>query len=275
MICNTRLFSVEKPIDNHMENKPLILNSDYCQIEELEPSPSSPPNNTDDPGTTAKKCWEINTTFGIDHAKAPNEEATNFRDYALDMNYGASKDLQAKLVLHYISEAGESSIGRAEVGAKKGLYEIEKSKINFAIFPTVDFMISKSAVVSKGLPDTGTNLTIPLLISKRLGSFILVSNIGFVLPLNDKNRATQTLLSLAGGMNINESSILTAELFRSSVSSFRRNATTSIGLGNVDKLTNKILFYFSIGKTIGNTSDGADHLNVLNGFKFFFGSGEK
>lgn len=256
-----------------------------CQIGNLEPSPSSPPNNSDDPGTTDPHCWEINHTFNIDHSKNPDGTRSDYSDYALDMNYGVKPGLQAKMVIHYNSlstndpsalpnsNGNASAIGRIELGAKQQIYTNEQKQLVVALFPTVDFMSPGSSAVQKGLPDTGTNLTLPVLVSKKYGPVVLVSNAGVILSLSDPTKPAQALMSFGAGVNVTDTTTITGEVYRTSEMNLHNNVTTSVGVGVSTKITKNAVLYMSLGETVGATADGAAHVYALAGVKVLFGQG--
>ncbi len=259
----------------------LVLAQDLrpCQVGKLDPAPASPPNISDDPGTTDPQCWEINNTFSFDHATNPDGSHSDFEDFALDMNYGIKPGVQAKMVIHYDSQSvpgldtQASAFGRIEVGVKQQLYNNEQKQLTIAWFPTIDFMTPGSAAVRHGLPDTGTNLTLPILVSKRYGPVALVSNAGVILSLSDPSKPAQALMSFGAGMNVTDSTIVTGEVYRTSAFNLQDQATTGVVVGMTTKVSNNALLYMSLGKTVGATADGSAHFYALTGIKVLFGKG--
>jgi hypothetical protein len=254
-----------------------FLEAHPCRLGDLEPSPSSPPNNIDDPGTTDTGCFEINNTVSFDHATNSDGSISDYNDNLLDMNYGVRDGLQAKMVIHYnsqdISNTEASALGRIEIGGKQRIYENKDHGLDISLFPTIDFMAPGSPAIRRGLSDSGTNITLPILISKRYGPIVVVSDAGFVVSLSDTTKPAQVILSTSAGINLSNSTILTGEIYQTSATNLHTDRTTSVGVGLSTKLSNSALLYMSLGKTIGETADGAAHVYALAGVKFLFGKG--
>ena len=68
-----------------------------------------------------------------------------------------------------------------------------------------------SVAKAKGLTDSGTNLTLPILISKKYGPVIIVSDAGIVMSLKDSNKPAQIILSTAAGINLSKKTIPSAK----------------------------------------------------------------
>jgi hypothetical protein len=263
-------------LTNSKDNQRL-LEAHPCNLGNLEPGASSPPNNTDDPDTTDTGCFEINNIVSFDFAKNSDGSISDYNDNMLDMNYGVRDGLEAAMVIHYntqdINNNKASALGRIEFSVKQSIYENQDSDLDITLNPEIDFMASKSTAIKRGLPDSGTNLTLPILISKKYGPIVVVNNAGFIVSLNDSNEPAQVLLSTSAGVKLSKSTILTGEIYRTSDTNLHKDVTTTVGVGLSAKLSDNALMYMSLGKTIGETADGSSHIYALAGVRFFFGKG--
>lgn len=145
------------------------------------PAFAGPPLLTDDPDTPGDKHWEINVAFTLDKT---NKEAT-FETPLLDLNYGVGDNIQLKyevpfLIQHEQGMGIQSGLGNSLVGVKWRFIDEEKFGLNMSTYPQLEFNPPTSSA-GRGLVDKGTNLLLPVEVSKKFGPFWVDGELGYTI----------------------------------------------------------------------------------------------
>ena len=131
-----------------------------------------PPMITDDPGTTPKGTWEINTTF--------NSAVTNMNEYEiprLDFNYGANERIQLKIEIPFLltttpDKGLARSTGSPVPGIKYRFLDESKHFISVSTYPQAAVAIHA---------DDETQYKLPLQFQKTFKRFAIGEDFGIIL----------------------------------------------------------------------------------------------
>ena len=142
------------------------------------PSFAGPPLLTDDPDTPGDKNWEINVAFTLDKLQTESTYETPL----IDLNYGVGENIQLKYEVPWLifQEQGigtKSGMGNSLVGVKWRFLDEDKSGVNMSVYPQFEFNPPTSSA-RRGLVDEGTNLLLPVEVSKKFGPVLINGELG-------------------------------------------------------------------------------------------------
>ncbi|MDR3607588.1 MAG: hypothetical protein P4M08_09425 [Oligoflexia bacterium] len=243
-----------------------------------ESTPQSPPLNVDDPSTPGCNRFEINVVTDGDIARSRN----TWELPLLDLNYGIGDNIQLKYEVPFVNSASQdanaSAIGESRAGIKYMFFENEPSKLQLATYPQLTFVSANSDAVIKGLASPGSIVTLPMLLSRRigataLGEINLTANVGY----NISTKAdTPDFISAAIGIgtpirhNMALMGELTTEQAIAKLSDETRSQLVQADLGMMTTITQRFLLFGSVGHSVFS-SDTQGHTYILAGFRVLTG----
>lgn len=240
-------------------------------VERPESSPSSPPLDTDDPGTPGTNGYEINFILNCDKSKD-----SRGCEAGIDAAFGIGESIQIRISKSRVqnSPTGEPTMngyGTTDLGVKYRFYD--KNGLAIAVFPSYRFNDGTRFQGNDGQPiePDGRSIYLPLIISKEVGHYTIVVNLAAErnLDYSDKNAVFS---SIAIGRALNYTTRVMAEVASERSTSFlNRETTMRVGIVKVFPIANsryQVSWFGSIGRTIGTADDGQVHIKALTGFSF-------
>ena len=238
--------------------------------EKPESSPSSPPLATDDPGTPGRNGYEIN--FITDCDRAHGSQAC---ESGVDAAFGIGDKVQFRISKFRTQNQNDGDPtrkgwGATDVGIKWRFWD--KDGLRVAVFPSFRADDASIKINPDGtvIPSDGRSIYIPLIVSKDIGKYTVVANVGRRENLDDANQSS-VFTSIAIGRAIGPYSRIISEVASESSHEGRR---TDVRIGWV-----KVLFpnrasryqtslFTSVGRSVGSTNDGKTHATLLFGLSF-------
>ena len=232
--------------------------------EERADSSPSGPLKTDDTGTQAKHGIEVNVFGNCDRSRNGSScESVVGIDYGITDNLEVSFE-KSVVREHEHGEAPFRGAGPTEIGVKYRFYD--KNGFSMAVAPSYEFNDATRHRDENGEkePGEGNVVYLPLIISKEMGKFTTVANIGY--KRNLQNHENSYVTSLAVGRSLSETSRVMAEIYSERRSHFE-NQRTDVRVGWVKMIFPKsknfeTSVFTSIGRSIGYTEDGKPHTSV-------------
>ncbi len=181
---------------------------------------AGPPLLTDDPDTPGDKHWEINTAFTLDKR---NSSAT-METPLLDINYGVGDNIQLKyevpmLVRHESGAGTQGGLGNSLVGVKWRFLDEDKYGVNVSTYPQLEFNPPTTSA-DRGLVDRGTNLLLPVEVSKKFGPVWVNGEVGYTLHQQSDD---EWFYGLSGGYEVRENLTIMGEVHGGATYQFKRN----------------------------------------------------
>lgn len=286
LVSNVALAETESVATSRLSNESVSEGQFHwlthkCNSEEgdeIETTPQSPPLNVDDPATPGCNNWEINVVVDGDFAHSDN----TWELPLLDINYGIGDNLQLKYeipnVVSSTQDSNTSTIGNSKAGVKYQFYRNDESKLQFAVYPQVEFSNPGKTSSSDSAETHGTIVTLPLLMSKRIGrtsrgNVMLSANLGY----NISSRVdTANFVSASIGVGaplIKKISILAeaaTEQAMNPIADDPRSQIVKIDVGLMSPIGKHFMIFGSMGKSLV-ASDEQDHTYFASGFRFLPG----
>lgn len=205
-----------------------------------------PPMITDDPGTPGNRKWEINLAVAFEHR--PNETSSDVP--GIDLNYGVGENIQLTLQggPALLKRRGRGAIGGldgTEAAVKWRFLDEEKCGFDVSMFPRVIFNISRASV-RRGLAEDGTRFQIPFQASKTFGRFHADAEFG---PIASTVGRAEFIHGIVGGVELDKTTMLMAELHATSRTNFTRDVWT-VNLGLRHNLSDTRILIASLGHEI-------------------------
>lgn len=237
------------------------------ESERPESNPSSPPLQTDDTGTPGPGGIELNTTMSCDRSSVSKS-----CERLIDVNFGVGEKLQIKVERAYQVQHGpdgDSSrgMGPTDIGLKYRFYD--RKGFSAAIYPTVT-VDNSSRRDSQGekMESGGNAIYIPLILSKDIGNYTVVTNTGYRRSFKDRDDDS-IIGGISVGKAINETTRVMGEVFSERDRNFH-NRRTDVRVGFIKIVTpNSAKFqtsvYASLGRSVGRTEDGVPHTTLQFG----------
>ncbi len=233
----------------------------------LDSSPSSPPLESDDPGTPGPNGIEINVYSNLDSFKVGNSLSS-----VIDANYGLGDQIQIRLSKEALHEKidGQTEFygyGQTSLAIKWRFYDNSTNSFKLAVYPSYQFADETKQI---DVDSEGRSLYIPIILSKTSGRYTFLLNAGISTNLDFASKKSN-FISLALGRASSETFRLMSE-----VVSQKSNVGQRVDLrfGFVKEIfpneesKYETGFFGSVGRNIGWTDDGYEHLNILIGFAF-------
>ncbi len=235
-------------------------------FEEAESSPSSPPLNTDDPGTPGTNGVEVNFVTDCDSAKGSRSCQTG-----IDIAVGIGENLQVRVSKYAVEErvSGEPTFrgtGVTNLGAKYRFYD--KNGLQIATYPNYQFDDGTRHLNEDGTPaeTEGSAVYLPIIVSKELGKWTVVSNVGYSMNLKSKDR-NSVFTSVALGRSLSQTSRVMTEV---TASTSKAGTTSDVRVGWVkvifpnEESRFRTAFFVSAGKSL-KSDDGLSHKTLRIG----------
>lgn len=232
-------------------------------------TPSSPPLATDDTGTPGKKGVEINFVSDCDRSRSGKS-----CEMIIDSNFGIGEKIQLKIekaAVHETSpdDASFRGAGPTSIGLKYRFYD--RSGTTMAVYPTYKMNDGTKRTNEDGeeLKTEGRSIYLPLIISKDMGTFTTVANIGYTHAIDARDDSSITT-ALSVGRAINDTSRVMAEIYSERNTNFS-NRRTDVRVGWVklvlpnNSSRYQTSIFTSIGRSVGSTEDGVPHTTVQFG----------
>jgi hypothetical protein len=236
-----------------------------------ESSPSSPPLETDDPGTPGRQGYEINFIVNCDKANSSRSCQTG-----VDAAFGLGDKAQLRISKSIVEEriAGDAALnglGPTDIGIKYRFYAQEGWQLG--IFPSIDLDDGARRREADGTPieREGQSIYLPIIVSKDVPIagqvFTLVGNAAWRQNLEHPGNDA-IFVSLAVGRAIDEASRLMAETV-SECNSHWQQCRNDVRVGYAHAILNPISdkyqtsFFGSLG--VGRNSDKQLHTTILFG----------
>jgi hypothetical protein len=236
-----------------------------------ESSPSSPPLETDDPGTPGRQGYEINFIVNCDRANS-SRSCQSGVDAAFGLGDKAQLRISKSIVEERIAgEAALNGLGPTDIGIKYRFYDKEDWKLG--IFPSIDLDDGARQREADGtsIEREGRSIYLPIIVSKDMSiaghAFTLVGNAAW--RQNLEHPANDAIfVSLAVGRAIDEASRLMAEAV-SECNSHWQQCRDDVRVGYIHAVLNPLSnkyqtsFFGSLG--VGRNADRQLHETILFG----------
>lgn len=233
------------------------------QHEDLPDSnPSSPPLETDDPGTPGPYGIEVNLIENLELFSNNKNNAV-----AIDANFGIGEYLQLRFSKEQLQETQPgtdtfSGYGPSSLAIKWRF--LDNNSLKLAVYPSYQL---NDATLRPGVDKKGASLYFPLIISKTFGLSTVVLNIGATKNFDNPDERS-SFYSVAVGRACSETSRCFGE-----VASEKTNNNQQIDLrvGFVkelfpnEKSNYETGLFGSVGHSVGWTEDQLDHTKILFG----------
>lgn len=227
------------------------------------PAFAGPPLLTDDTGTPGDKHWEINVAFTLDK----RHTETTYEAPILDFNYGLGNNIQIKyevpwLVRHERDVGTKAGLGNSVVGVKWRFLDQERYGINMSVYPQYEFNPPTSSA-DRGLVDDGTNLLLPVQVSKKFGPVWVNGEFGYTFR---QHRDDEWLYGLSSGYEIREDLSILGEIHGESTKNFRRHKVV-FNIGAQWDFTKRYGLLASAGRSFDSGASGQPNLLIYLGFQ--------
>jgi hypothetical protein len=221
------------------------------------PAFAGPPLLTDDPDTPGDKNWEINVAFTLD--KRPTE--STYETPLIDLNYGVGENIQLKyevpwLVLHEQGDGTKSGLGNSLVGVKWRFLDEDKSGVNMSVYPQIEFNPPTSSA-RRGLVDEGTNVLLPVEVSKKFGPVLVNGELGYTIRQHDDD---EWFYGLICGYQLQENLTFLGEIHGSATNEFKTNEVV-FNIGTQWDFTKRYGLLASAGRSFSRAT--SDEPNLL------------
>jgi hypothetical protein len=230
------------------------------------PALAGPPLLTDDTGTPGDRHWEINLAYTLDkrHTETTHEVPI------LDFNYGVGDNIQLKyevpwLVLHERDAGTKSGLGKSVVGVKWRFLDEKRYVVSMSVYPQCEFNNPTSSS-DRGLVDKGTDVLLPLQVSKRIGQIWVNGEIGYMFRQHFDD---EWLYALSSGYQIRENLTFLGEIHCNSTNNFDENEVV-FNMGTQWDLNKTCGILASVGRSLYNSKgDDVEFMSYL-GVQFLY-----
>ena len=221
------------------------------------PAFAGPPLLTDDPDTPGDKHWEINVAFTLEKLQTESTYETPL----IDLNYGVGDNIQIKYEVPWLifQEQGagtKSGAGNSLAGVKWRFLDEEKIGVNMSTYPQFEFNPPTSSA-RRGLVDEGTNLLLPVEVSKKFGPFLVNGELGYTIRQHEDD---EWFYGLICGYQIQENLTFLGEIHGGATKEFKANEVV-FNIGTQWDFTKKYGLLASAGR--GFSRAASDEPNLL------------
>jgi hypothetical protein len=220
------------------------------------PACAGPPLQTDDTGTPGDKQWEINIAYSLDkrHTTATHETPI------LDLNYGVGDNIQLKyevpwLVIHENGIGTKSGLGNSVAGVKWRFLDEKRDGVAMSVYPQVEFN-NPTTSADRGIVDEGTNLLLPVQVSKKFGPVWINGEVGYTFR---QHSTDEWLYGLSSGYEIRENLSLLGEIHGVSTKNLKNNEVV-FNIGTQWDFTKKYGLLASVGRSFRSGASGQPNL---------------
>lgn len=217
---------------------------------------AGPPLLTDDTGTPGDKHWEINVAVTIDKR---HTEAT-YEAPILDFNYGLGDNIQLKyevpwLVRHEDGAGTNGGVGNSVFGVKWRFLDQERDGVNMSVYPQFEVNPPTSSA-DRGLVDEGTNLLLPVQVSKKFGPVWVNGEFGYTFRQHFDDG---WLYGLSSGYEIREDLSIVGEIHGGTTKEFRKHEVV-FNVGTQWDFTKRYGLLVSAGRSFNSGASGQPNL---------------
>ncbi len=227
------------------------------------PAHAGPPLQTDDTGTPGDKHWEINIGYSLDkrHANTTHETPT------LDLNYGVGENIQLNygvpwLVLHENGNGTKSGLGNSTVGVKWRFLDEKRNGVAMSVYPQFEFN-NPTTSADRGIVDEGTNLLLPVQVSKKFGPVWINGEAGYTFR---QHSTDEWLYGLSNGYEILKIFSLLGEIHGVSTKDLKNNEVV-FNIGSQWDFDKKYGLLASVGRSFKSATSGAPNLLLYLGLQ--------
>src|SRR3989442_14379653 len=225
-----------------------------------------PPLLTDDPLTPGNRHWEINVAWTL--SQKQNERL--FAIPLIDINYGLGQHLQLKaevpwLVLQERRGGAQSGIGSANFGVKWRFLDKDRHGFAMSTYPQLEIRTSASSA-RRGLIEQGSELLLPVEISRELGPVTINGELGYQVLQREKDGM---LYGLVVGGEINKRLELVGEIHGTAKRNFAEDELI-FNVGGRFKMSKHYTLLFSSGRSLRRAVTGQPTLLAYVGCQFNF-----
>src|SRR2546425_6690273 len=225
-----------------------------------------PPLITDDPETPGNGHWEINVAWTL--SQKQNERL--FAIPLIDINYGLGQRIQLKaevpwLVLQERRGGIQSGIGSANFGVKWRFLDKDRHGFAMSTYPQLEIRTSASSV-RRGLIEQGSELLLPIEISRELGPVTIDGEVGYQVVQREKD---EVLYGLVVGGEINKRLELVGEIHGTAKRNFAEDELI-FNVGGRFKMSKHYTLLFSSGRSLRRAVTGQPTLLAYVGCQFNF-----
>src|SRR5438874_2118103 len=225
-----------------------------------------PPLITDDPETPGNGHWEINGAWTL----SQKQNRRLFAIPLIDINYGLGERIQLKaevpwLVLQERQKENQSGIGSANVGVKWRFMDKDRHGFAMSTYPQLEIRTSASSV-RRGLVEQGSELLLPVEISRELGPVTINGELGYQVVQREKD---EVLYGLVIGGEINKRLELVGEIHGTAKRNFAGNELI-FNVGGRFKMGKHYTLLFSSGRSLRGAAIAQPTLVAYVGCQFNF-----
>ena len=225
-----------------------------------------PPMITDDPGTPGNGKWEIETAFTFQRTP----ERKTFEGPVLDFNYGWGERIQLKYEVGWDfvdnkrdpDRGRHSGTGNSLAGFKYRFLDEDRHGFALSLYPQIEFN-TPPGVSRRGVVESGTNVFLPVEVSKTFGPIQVAGEMGYELIQHGRD---QWMYGVVAEYPLTKKIELLGEFRGNLDQDFRRNDLI-LNFGTRISLTEKIGFIFSAGRSVRSSHDSPTAL-VYAGLRF-------
>jgi len=218
---------------------------------------AGPPLLTDDPDTPGDKHWEINVAFVLNKYQTESTYDTP----NLDLNYGVGNNIQIKyevpwLILHEQGIGTQTGLGNSNFGVKWRFLNEEQYGVNMSTYPQYEFH-SITSSVNKGLVEEGTNLLLPVEVSKKMGPVLIDGEVGYTI---EQQHEDEWLYGFFIGYDVRENLTILGEIHCITAKGINKNDAV-FNVGTQWDFTKNYGLLASAGRSLANGA--SDEPNLL------------
>lgn len=225
-----------------------------------------PPLITDDPETPGNGHWEINVAWKL----SQKQDERLFAIPLLDINYGFGEHVQLKaevpwLVLQDRRGGTQSGLGSANFGVKWRFLDKDRHGFAMSTYPQLEIRTSASSA-RRGLIEQGSELLLPVEISRELGRVTINGEFGYQVVQREKDEVIYGLV-VAG--EINKRLELLGEIHGIAKRNFAEEELI-FNVGGRFKMSKHYTLLFSSGRSLRRAVTGQPTLLAYVGAQFNF-----
>jgi hypothetical protein len=228
---------------------------------------AGPPLLTDDPDTPGNRHWEINLAWTV----LQTRDGRLFGLPLVDLNYGLGERVQLKAEVPWLvlqdrhGAPTQSGIGSTNLGVKWRFIDKGKNAFAMSAYPQLEFRTS-AVSVRKGLIEPGSELRLPIEMSRKFGPLAIVGEVGYQIVQHEKD---EWIYGLAVAREINDRFELLGEIHGESKRDLTENEVV-FNLGGRYKLNKKHTLLFSSGRSLRPASTEQPTWIAYVGMQFHF-----
>jgi hypothetical protein len=221
--------------------------------------PAGPPFRTDDPEPVELHHWEVYILGDYEHS--PGADSAAFP--ALELNYGAIKNLQVHLIVPYAfaktdGEPLRTGIGDIELGLKYRILDETGKRPMVGVFPLLEFPAGNA---DQGLGAGRYQIFLPVWLQKSWGDWTSYGGGGYWIVSGAADQDSW-LLGWEIQKDINDHLMLGGEIFSAIPGHDFSGTQLNFNLGGQYNFNDQFHLLFSAGRSIYGDTDFMSYLAV-------------